>query len=242
MTGEKFNNRNFRSARIFGENFEDSTFSDCDFRGAEIRKSNFKRTGINSCDFYYSSLHGSDFSYALIVDTRFKDARLRDVSFRGATLRNVDFFNADLKDTDFRDVKLSNVNFFDANLSGAKGLPSSSDFLKKLEKTDEGFIVYKAFSTSARMSIFQAFPPHWPDLAEGVVLEEVCNPDRTLMCGCGVNFGTYKYCADNFGENTMVWRCLIEWDDAAEIVVPYAAIKMGTARCSRLRLIERVRY
>ena len=64
---------------------------------------------------------------------------------------------------------------------------------------------------------------------------ETVNPDRCTDCGSGVNFGSREWCERNYTEADL-WRCRIEWEDLADVVVPYGTD--GKARCARLRLLE----
>ena len=68
-------------------------------------------------------------------------------------------------------------------------------------------------------------------------LEDVVNPVPVDNCGCGVNFGTRKWCEDNYNEADL-WECLILFEDAPDIVVPYNTD--GKARCGRLQLIKKL--
>jgi hypothetical protein len=98
--------------------------------------------------------------------------------------------------------------------------------------TSEGVIVYKAFDDTFYYAL-----ERW-EIAEGSFITEICNPNRTDDCGCGVNFGTLDWTQKNVESPLSVWKCLIEWIDLVSVVVPYNTD--GKARCERLRLIERL--
>lgn len=236
----EYRKKNFQYSDAVGVDFRGATIVNCRAQGVRWVNANFRLASITWSNFQNVELRDSNFVATLLSRVDFTDAKLSGVDFKGSSIRHVNFLGANLTAADFTDAILSNVNFFGADLSGAKGLPDGSELIRKLERTEDGFIVYKVFSDSARSSLYRAFPPYWPDLKEGAVLEEVCNPDRTLICGCGVNFGTREYCSKlNWGYN-QTWRCLIEWNDTSGIVVPYSDSDFGAARCSRLHLIERV--
>jgi len=170
-------------------------------------------------------------------------ADLRGANLRGAYLIGADLIDADLRDTnligtylrgaDLRDADLIGANLIDADLSGAKGILDAAEWMKEnFVSTSEGVIVYKAFGDT-----IYAAPERW-EVAEGTYITEVCNPNRTDDCGCGVNFGTLEWIQKNINSPTSVWKCLIEWIDLVSVVVPYNTD--GKARCERLKLIERI--
>lgn len=123
------------------------------------------------------------------------------------------------------------ANLSGANLSGCLNSPSALLFLAQFEKDDRGLIVYKAIGNTE-----YAPPAHWK-IRRGAILTEVCNPDRGTLCACGVNFGTRKFCQDNYPKGSL-WRCRIAWLDLATVIVPFGTD--GKARCERLKLIEKV--
>jgi len=92
-----------------------------------------------------------------------------------------------------------------------------------------GWIVYKAIGDTTF-----SVPPDWT-IRPGEILLEVVNPDRCTECGCGVNFGTLEWCLRNY-PHSVIWRCLIRYEDGPGIVVPYNTD--GKARCERMTLIE----
>ena len=117
-----------------------------------------------------------------------------------------------------------------ANLSGCKGLLKSATWMKeKFEYNELGYIVYKRIGKTSYPA-----PDGWV-IKPGQYLEEVCNPLPTLDCACGVNFATREWCDGEYKEEKL-WECIITWQDAASIVVPYNT--NGKARCERLLLVR----
>jgi len=97
----------------------------------------------------------------------------------------------------------------------------------------DGFIVYKAIGNTPYNK-----PDNWK-IETGAYLTEVCHPDRTLDCACGVNFGTMEWIEKNIENPRVIWKCLIEWEYLLDVVVPYNTD--GKARCGTLKLLEVVK-
>ena len=115
-----------------------------------------------------------------------------------------------------------------ANLSGAKGLISQAKWLNENAETcDDGYIVYKSFGTN-----FQP-PEHWK-LEAGAELTEVVNSCRVSDCACGINVAIREWFGKNHGAK--ISRCLIPWEYAAGIVVPYHT--NGKFRTEYVQLID----
>ena len=150
--------------------------------------------------------------------TNLCDADLRFANLWGASLHGADLQGANLRD---------------ANLTGAKGIPNAKEFLEKLDFDKDGVLVYKAIGNTEYLA-----PSYWK-IESGAFLEEVVNPDRGTLCGCGVNFATREWIDKNYPQHTHVWLCRIHWLDLADVVVPFGTD--GKARCARLELIKEVR-
>ena len=100
-------------------------------------------------------------------------------------------------------------------------------------KSDKhGYIVYKRFGQTQFNS-----PATWKIVA-GSFVTEIVNPLPTIECASGVNFGTPKWCKNNYTD-AKLWKCRIRWADLPGVVVPYNTD--GKARCSRLELLEVVK-
>ncbi len=75
-------------------------------------------------------------------------------------------------------------------------------------------------------------------IAPGSVLAEVCHPDRTLDCACGINVSTRAWQGDVPADAAPIWRVLIRWAWLPGVVVPYNT--SGKFRASRVELLGEV--
>jgi len=167
-------------------------------------------------------LQGADLRGAYLRDANLRDANLQGANLRGAYLRGADL----------RGAYLQGANLRDANLSNTKGIPNAKEFLEKFDFDKDGVLVYKAIGNTEYST-----PDYWK-IKAGTFLEEVVNPDRGTLCGCGVNFATRVWIDETYPQHTHVWLCRIHWLDLADVIVPFGTD--GKARCARLELIEEV--
>ncbi len=180
-----------------------------------------------------ADLIDADLSRANLSRAYLSRANLIGADLRGADLRGTYLIGAYLIGAKLIDADLSGAYLIGADLRGAEGLLDAAEWMKEnFVSTSEGVIVYKAFDDT-----FYYAPERW-EISEGAYITEVCNPNRTDECGCGVNFGTLDWTQKNVESPLSVWKCLIEWIDLVSVVVPYNTD--GKARCERLRLIERL--
>ena len=160
-------------------------------------------------------------------------AYLKGANLSGANLRGADLSGTYLMCTDLTDAVLEDANLGGANLSGAKGLKTAKDYLSQFKRTKNGIYVYKTFGA------YKPPPSYWK-IEPNSFIDEVVNPDRCTDCGSGVNFATLEWIKrDDCTRDLPVWKCLIHWEDMADVVVPY--MTDGKARCARLQLMEVVR-
>ena len=171
-----------------------------------------------------ANLLGANLSGANLSGANLHEADLSGANLSGANLRSADLSRADLRGANLRS----------ADLSGVIGLIDPSEWLSNNFARDEhGVLVYKRIGAGKT----EINPPnHWI-IAPGRSLTEACNPNRTDDCGCGVNFGTRKWC-DNSYTDADLWLCRIPWDKLPGVIVPYNTD--GKARCSYLELVEMV--
>ena len=128
------------------------------------------------------------------------------------------------------DANLSGANLSDANLSGASGLIDATDYIgAHFERVKDGYIVYKTFGGA------YSKPDSWT-IEPGAIIEEVCNPNRTDVCGCGINVAPIEWVKENYKGD--VYKLLIRWEWLAGVVVPYNTD--GKIRCSRAQIIGKV--
>ena len=127
-----------------------------------------------------------------------------------------------------RCADLSSANLRSADLSGAKNLLSSLNYMEAhFERTADGYIVYKTFGGQ-----FEP-PKHWK-IEKSAVITEVVNPDRCTECGSGINVAPIEWVKKHYqGE---IWKCLIRWEWACGIIVPY--MTDGKIRCEKCELLE----
>lgn len=175
---------------------------------------NKKRGGVrmvfNRCSFAYMDLSRANLSHADLSYSDLNGLNLKGANFTGAILTG------------------ARLGF--ADLSGAKGLLSPSEWLfNNFKSTSEGLIVYKRIGDTEYPK-----PKSWV-IAPLSELREVCNYDRCIDCGCGVNFATRNWC-EIYYRDAVLWECLIRWSNVAGVVVPYGTD--GKARCERLTLLN----
>lgn len=133
--------------------------------------------------------------------------------------------HANLSDADLSDADLRR-----ANLSGANGLIDAIKFIEsRFERTKDGYIVYKTFGGT------YGKPDSW-SIEPGATIGEVCNPNRTDACGCGINVAPIEWVKQNY--NGDVYKLLIRWEWLPGVVVPYNTD--GKIRCSRAQIIGKV--
>ena len=155
-------------------------------------------------------------------------ADLSGAVLRRAVLRRAVLSDADLSDADLSGAVLSYANLSGADLSGVDGLLSSLKFVtENFEVTSEGIIAYKTFNSS------YSSPDKW-EIEAGSIIEENVNPNRTDVCGCGINVAPLDWVKKNY--NGDIWEVLIKWEWLPGVVVPYNTD--GKIRCERVQLVK----
>lgn len=184
-------------------------------------------------DLSNTILHRADLSGAKLAnaDLRCADmeyANLSNADLSGANMECANLSGVDLSGANLRMTSIEGANLIGANLSGAKGIMSAIDFLKKhFEFTEDGVIAYKTFAQ------YYNPPKKWV-LEKGSILTENVNPCRTFECGCGINVAPIDWVKVRcIGD---IWKVLIRWEWLAGVVVPYNSD--GKIRCERVELIE----
>ena len=168
----------------------------------------------------YADLRYADLRYANLSDANLSDANLSDANLSGANLSGANLCYADLR----------YANLSRANLSRASGLIDATDYIgAHFERVKDGYIVYKTFGGS------YSKPDSWT-IEPGAIIEEVCNPNRTDVCGCGINVAPIEWVKENYKGD--VYKLLIRWEWLAGVVVPYNTD--GKIRCSRAQIIGKV--
>ena len=159
------------------------------------------------------------------------EANLSGADLSWADLSWADLSEANLSGADLSGADLSWADLSRANLSWAENLINARTFMADFKKDKHGYLVYKRIGNTN-----YNVPEYWK-IEENSFLEEVVNPLPTLDCACGVNFGTLKWCQENY-EEADLWLCRIHWVDLPDVTVPYNTD--GKARCGRLELIRKV--
>ena len=159
-------------------------------------------------------------------------ANLSGANLCVANLCAANLCGANLCGVNLSEANLSGADLSETNLSNCIGLLTPSDFLSTFEHTTEGIIVYKAFGNTTFNT-----NPNWK-ISEGETISEVVNSNRQDNCGCGVNVASLEWCKQNYTKSEY-WKCLIPWNKACEIVIPYNTD--GKFRCGSLKLLERIK-
>ena len=148
-----------------------------------------------------------------------------------ANLSGADLSCANLSCANLSGANLSCADLSCANLSGATGLLNPIDYLaEKFERTEDGYVVYKAFDAC------YASPAKWK-VEPGEIITEEVNFCRTNECGCGINAAPLEWVKRKYPEKD-IYKLLIKWEWLAGVVVPYNTD--GKIRCARAQIIGKV--
>ena len=204
-------------------NLHGANLSEADLHAADLSEANLHAANLSEANLSEADLHAADLS----------GANLSGANLSGANLSGANLHAADLSGANLSEANLSEANLRGADLSGAVGLLDPIDWLAThLEQTQDGYVAYKMFET------FYATPARWI-IQAGSVLTEVCQPDRCLDCGCGINVATRDWAQQALPTRTHpLWRCLIRWAWLSGVVVPFGSD--GKIRCSRVELVGEV--
>ena len=178
----------------------------------------------------YADLSGANLSRANLSGANLCYADLSGANLSGANLSRANLSGANLCYADLSGANLSCADLSGANLSGASGLIDATDYIgAHFERVKDGYIVYKTFGGA------YSKPDSWT-IEPGAIIEEVCNPNRTDVCGCGINVAPIEWVKENYKGD--VYKLLIRWEWLAGVVVPYNTD--GKIRCSRAQIIGKV--
>ena len=256
LTRADLTDANLTDAHLIGADLTDANLTDAHLIGADLSAANLTdadlaHANLAGANLTYSILTYADLTRANLTDAKLTDANLTYANLTCAILAGADLTytkltrakleGANLAGANLTDADLAHAKLGDANLSRATGLLNASDGLAnrfERHKTEAGYVVYKAFGETDFGSEQKS---RWPKVnrTPSYVLTETVNPERTDLCGSGVNFGTLKWIKANYaGKRIDIWSCLLADRDLADCVVPYNTD--GKARCGRLTLIELV--
>ena len=219
---------------------KNSIVSNISLRYQRIAKS--RSSKINNSDFYYTHFVDIviEFENCTFDECHFKKC---GVGFINCTFKGKNTFDncSDYDGPQFQNCIFENKEHPIAITNGGGmdlstvPLASSKDFMKKFKRTDEGYIVYKAFGYNTPYGEIN----RWGKIYAGRVITETVNYHRDVECGCGVNFATLEWinrCI--ISEGTNIYECLLAYEDACDICVPFNTD--GKARCGRLKLLRKV--
>ena len=185
-----------------------------------------ERADLSGADLIGANLRGATLSGADLRGANLRWATLSEADLGGADLSGADLRGANLHWADLTGANLRGADLRCADLSGTVGLLDPGEWLAaNLERTDAGYVAYKAFG------LHYAPPERW-GRKPGDILSEVCHSDRALDCACGVNVATHDW--PEIAE-IPTHRILIRWEWLPGVVVPYHTD--GKFRCSRCEII-----
>ena len=188
------------------------------------------RANLSDASLSDANLSGANLSRANLSGASLSDAYLGRANLSGANLSGANLSGASLSDANLSGADLSYANLSGANLSGASGLIDATDYMgAHFERVKDGYIVYKTFGGA------YSKPDSWT-IEPGAIIEEVCNPNRTNACGCGINVAPIEWVKENYKGD--VYKLLIRWEWLPGVVVPYNT--GGKIRCSRAQIIGKV--
>ena len=212
------------------EYLREADLSGANLSGADLSGANLSGADLSGADLSGADLSGADLSGSNLSIADLSGADLSGSNLSIADLSGANLSGADLSGADLSGANLSGADLSIADLSGAEGLTDAIDYLEtNFERTEEGYIVYKTFD-----NVYKE-PDYWK-IEDGEIIKEVCNPERTCMCGCGINVAPYEYVVDqHYGE---IYKLLIRYEWLPGVVVPYNT--NGKIRCSRAQIIGKV--
>jgi len=219
-----------RSANLRSADLSSANLRYADLSSADLRSANLRSADLSSANLSFVNLSSANLSFVNLSFVNLSSADLRSANLRSANLRSADLSSANLRSANLSYADLSSANLSCADLSSAKNLINKyKEFIKSFKFNKKGLIVYKGIGKTQ-----YPLNKSW-EIKEGAYLQENVNFNKTDNCGCGVNFGTIDFIKSKY-PNSVIWECLIEFEDMCEIVVPYNTD--GKARCGRLKLVK----
>jgi hypothetical protein len=227
--------RDLKGKVIFEGNKKDlsrAKLNEANLSWANLSEADLSRTDLSGAKLSWANLSGADLSRTDLSWANLSEADLSRTDLSGANLSRADLSwanlsEADLSGADLSGAKLSWANLSGANLSRAKGLLDPIEYIENsFKKTLEGYIIEKSFN--------EEYPSNstWK-IVPGEILSEVVNFDRTILCACGINGGTEKWCNKNCKKER--WLLLLRFEWLAGVCVPYNTD--GKIRMSRVEIL-----
>jgi uncharacterized protein YjbI with pentapeptide repeats len=230
LDGADLSHANLSGAYLRRASLEGALLFRTDAGHASLQRANLREANLRNARLRYANLAVATLDGAELDRAELHSARLDGASLVGASLRMADLRDARLQDANLEGAQFEGASLAAVDLSGARGLLDPAQYLRDhFQRTVQGYLVYKQIGLS------YSPPARWA-IAEGAVLTEVVQPDRTDSCACGVNVATWQWLRDNGNCREPVWRCLLAWEDLPGVVVPYNT--NGKIRCGRVTLLE----
>lgn len=234
-------NANFNYASFIHANLNGTDLKDANLKNANLNYTSFIRANLACVDFEKAKLNSANFEHANLIKANLNKTSLRNTNFNHSNLNGANLSEADLNNAYINCYDLINVNFSgailkditlkEANLSGSTGLLNPIDYIKEnFECTDKGIIAYKSFEE------FHSSPENW-EIKSGSIITESVNYNRSELDGCGINVAPYNWVKKTCIND--IWKVLIRWEWAVDIVVPYNT--NGQIRCGKAELLEIVK-
>ena len=229
LTDANLSGVNLRKANLRNADLRFANLISADLMCADLSRANLNLAKLNLAKLYKADLHEADLREADLFVADLHKANLSEADLYRANLRGADLYHANLSGANLSGVNLSEADLRNANLSGVKELLDSVAWIEEnFEMRDDGWIVaYKAVGETI-------FVSPWGEPQPGMEITEVCNPCRTVDCGCGINVATLEWVKANYPDHA-IWEILVHPVGA---VVPYATD--GKFRASRARWSKRV--
>jgi hypothetical protein len=211
------------------EGGKQADFSKCCFEGLDLIGMDFSGVNCYSADFSGANCYFANFGGAYCAFANFSKAYCYSANFSGANCCSANFSEAYCYSANFTDTHLVNTILTNAILTNTIGILNPIDWMNaNFEKDELGYIVYKGFGNTT-----YPIPEYWKVESSSYIEEDV-NENRSIECGCGVNFATKEWIVRHY-PNSTIWKCRLEFNDLDKLVVFYNAD--GKARCGRLFLI-----
>ena len=233
LTGVNLHEANLRNANLYDADLHEADLRNADLHSADLAHADLRGVNLRQADLYHANLRRADLSRAdlNLINLREADlsaAKLSGAKLRYAKLRYANLRHAVLRGADLHFADLTCADLSETNLSGAKGLLDPVAWVNEnFEMRDSWIVAYKAVGKTLYTS-------PWGEPQPGMEITEVCNPCRTVDCGCGINVATLEWVKANYPDHE-IWEILVH---PVGTVVPYATD--GKFRASRARWSKRV--
>ena len=190
------------------------------------------RANLAGANLSRAILDGANLDGANLARANLYEASLAGANLDGANLYEANLYGAILAGANLSGAILDGANLSRAILYGAKGIPDTTiqfSFLDKLEKTSEGYIVYKTFGQHYS-------PPEKWEIKEGSIINEFCDTSLFTTCSHGINVATLDWVKQNTSND--IWKCLIKFEWLVGVTIPLKTD--GKIRTARVQLIENI--